>query len=326
MLNELGPNDWRFKAIKNAYESGNAKKVGAVVCQNPNAHWNQIEAALLDADYSDMVQFADELNLEQNNEDKMLSEVQRLQKLAGLLNEDFSAHPDDRARELVINAIENDYEPGTPEYDKVLSAVEDALDSGRIDTMGLDVEPAKAATIVRDIVSRAGLEDSVGDLSWDSMKADEQFNEGLSPLDFNLHDEVWIQSMNTYGTVVDTEVENEEGTENDLIVVELPNKEQVTVSTSDVESMENNGDSDGDHYGDDEDDASYYARRGWQSKMDEATIDFKPTVPPAKKGVDVNDFEEEHFGNLDNYIRKLVAQELQKNKNKRVIPFTPKHQ
>lgn len=87
MINELGPNDWRFKAIKQAYEGGNAKKVGAVVCQNPNAHWNQVEEALLDADYGDMVQFADELNLEQNNEEKMLNEIKRMQKLAGLLKE-----------------------------------------------------------------------------------------------------------------------------------------------------------------------------------------------------------------------------------------------
>lgn len=87
MINELGPNDWRFKAIKQAYEGGNVKKVGAVVCQNPNAHWNQVEEALLDADYGDMVQFADELNLEQNNEEKMLNEIKRMQKLAGLLKE-----------------------------------------------------------------------------------------------------------------------------------------------------------------------------------------------------------------------------------------------
>ncbi len=104
MINELGPNDWRFKAIKQAYEGGNAKKVGAVVCQNPNAHWNQVEEALLDADYGDMVQFADELNLEQNNEEKMLNEVRRMQKLAGLLKEndemDFSSQ-DQQGQEFI---------------------------------------------------------------------------------------------------------------------------------------------------------------------------------------------------------------------------------
>lgn len=84
MLKELGPNDWRFKAIKNEFESGDSTRVGDIVCNNPNAKWDQVEDCLLNADYADMVQFSDELDLEPTDQDRSLSEVNRLRKLAGI--------------------------------------------------------------------------------------------------------------------------------------------------------------------------------------------------------------------------------------------------
>lgn len=98
MINELGPNDWRFKAIKQEFETGDQQAVGQVVCNNPIAKWQQVEDALLDASYGDMVQFFDELGLEEDSEAKAMMEVSRLRKLAGILNEeeddfDLSVNP-----------------------------------------------------------------------------------------------------------------------------------------------------------------------------------------------------------------------------------------
>lgn len=84
MLNELGPNDWRFKAIKQAYNS-NPRKVGAVVRRNPNAKWEQIEDTLLDATYEDMTYYTDLLRIEDPNPVK---ESRYMMKRAGLLNEE----------------------------------------------------------------------------------------------------------------------------------------------------------------------------------------------------------------------------------------------
>lgn len=249
----------------------------------------------------------------------MLTEIKRLQKLAGLLKESDGEYEYNALMDVVDDMFDPQTEPEM--HNRLTTAVEDAFNKGNLDLMGLDTEVGKAHRTVEMIAQNAGIDLDGG--------AGKQLEEGenLSPLDFKLNDQVWIKSANTYGTVIDTEVESEDQTENDLIVVELPNKEQLTISTSDVEKMEDTGESDGDHYGDDEDDAGYYARRGWQSKMDEVngqSINFRPTIPPKKKGVDVNEFDDEFYGNLDHYINKLVSQELDKQKPKPAIQLHPK--
>lgn len=258
----------------------------------------------------------------------MLTEIKRLQKLAGLLKESDGEYE----YNALMDVVDDMFDPQTESemHNRLTTAVEDAFNKGNLDLMGLDTEVGKAHRTVEMIAQNAGIDlGEDGDPSWDSMKADEQLeeSEGLSPLDFTVGDEVWVNSANTYGTVVDTEVLSDDEEETDLIVVQLRNKQQVTVSTSDVEKLDDSEGNDGDHYGDDEDDASYYARRGWQSKMDEvngSSINFRPTIPPKKKGVDVNEFDDEFYGNLDHYINKLVSQELDKQKPKPAIQLHPK--
>ncbi len=261
----------------------------------------------------------------------MLTEIKRLQKLAGLLKESDGEYEYNALMDVVDDMFDPQTEPEM--HNRLTRAVEDAFNKGNLDLMGLDTEIGKAHRTVEMIAQNAGIDlGEDGDLSWDSMKADEQLEEGenLSPLDFKVGDDVWVNSLNTSAVVVSTEVENEEQEGEDVIIVQLWNKqgekEQMVVHTSDVEKLDDSEGNYGDHYGDDEDDASYYTRRGWQSKMDEVNGKAVPFTPkhPKKKGVDINDFEDEYHGDLDSYVSKLVSQELNKGKGGKTIPFTPK--
>ena len=64
-------------------------------------------------------------------------------------------------------------------------------------------------------------------------------------------------------------------------------------------------------------------RAGSMDEVNGKTVPFTPKHPK-KKGVDINDFEDEYHGDLDSYVSKLVSQELNKGKGGKTIPFTPK--
>ena len=70
-MNEMSSNDVHFKHIMKMYDRGGSftkKKIGAVVCKDPKASRKDVEEALFDADYRDIVEFEDELGLKEIRE------------------------------------------------------------------------------------------------------------------------------------------------------------------------------------------------------------------------------------------------------------------
>ena len=70
-MNEMSSNDVHFKHIMKMYDRGGSftkKKIGAVVCKDPRASRKDVEEALFDADYRDIVEFEDELGLSEIRE------------------------------------------------------------------------------------------------------------------------------------------------------------------------------------------------------------------------------------------------------------------
>ena len=68
-MNEMSSNDVHFKHIMKLYDKGGSftkKKIGAVVCKDPRATRNDVEEALFDADYRDIVEFEDELGFKES--------------------------------------------------------------------------------------------------------------------------------------------------------------------------------------------------------------------------------------------------------------------
>lgn len=66
-VEEMANSDVHYKEIMDMYHSGPfaKKKVGAVVCKNPNASQKQIETELSDAGYEDMIEFVDALGIKE---------------------------------------------------------------------------------------------------------------------------------------------------------------------------------------------------------------------------------------------------------------------
>jgi hypothetical protein len=67
----MSSNDVHFKHIMKMYDRGGSftkKKIGAVVCKDPKASRKDVEEALFDADYRDIVEFEDELGLKEIRE------------------------------------------------------------------------------------------------------------------------------------------------------------------------------------------------------------------------------------------------------------------
>lgn len=67
-VDEMASSDVHYKEIMALYHSGPfaKKKVGAVVCKNPNATQKQIEDELQDSGYEDMIEFVDALGIVTN--------------------------------------------------------------------------------------------------------------------------------------------------------------------------------------------------------------------------------------------------------------------
>ncbi len=65
-VDEMSHKDVHFKDIMQMYLKGGSftkKKVASVVCKNPNASQKEIEDALEDADYNEIIEFEDELGI-----------------------------------------------------------------------------------------------------------------------------------------------------------------------------------------------------------------------------------------------------------------------
>ena len=74
-VNEVGSNDWRFKAIMKMWDTATPfgkKKIGAVICKDPKATRNDIARELRNFGYRDITSVGDELGLD---EKKNLNEL-----------------------------------------------------------------------------------------------------------------------------------------------------------------------------------------------------------------------------------------------------------
>lgn len=66
--NEVGVNDWHFKAIMKMYDMAGSygkKKIGVAVSNNPNASRREIERSLKDTDYDEVTDISDKLGLKE---------------------------------------------------------------------------------------------------------------------------------------------------------------------------------------------------------------------------------------------------------------------
>ena len=75
VFNEVGPNDWHFKAIMKMWDTANSftrKKIGAVVCNDPKADKNDVARTLRNYGYKEVTHVTDKLGLD---EKKNLNEL-----------------------------------------------------------------------------------------------------------------------------------------------------------------------------------------------------------------------------------------------------------
>jgi hypothetical protein len=75
VFNEVGPNDWHFKAIMKMWDTANSfsrKKIGVVVCNNPKADRNDVARTLRNYGYKEVTHVTDKLGLD---EKKNLNEL-----------------------------------------------------------------------------------------------------------------------------------------------------------------------------------------------------------------------------------------------------------
>jgi hypothetical protein len=76
VFDEVGSNDWHFKAIMKLWDKANSygkKKIGVAVCNDPNASKRDIEVQLRDTDYEEVTDMTDKLGLKEYIEKKKLS-------------------------------------------------------------------------------------------------------------------------------------------------------------------------------------------------------------------------------------------------------------
>ena len=75
VFNEVGPNDWHFKAIMKMWDTANSftrKKIGVVVCNDPKADKNDVARTLRNYGYKEVTHVTDKLGLD---EKKNLNEL-----------------------------------------------------------------------------------------------------------------------------------------------------------------------------------------------------------------------------------------------------------
>lgn len=133
--------------------------------------------------------------------------------------------------------------------------------------------------------------------------------EGAIVDDFTTGDWVKSKSSNVGGQVVGTNWRD------NSVSVKLPNGQIQKFDANELEQ---------DPYDDDEEDhegtwADFKGDEKFFNEEEEGKV--IPFTPKKEKGVHIDDFEDEHHGSLDDYVRKLVDQQTSKGKQ---IQFTPK--
>jgi hypothetical protein len=100
VFDEVGSNDWHFKAIMKLWDKANSfgkKKIGVAVCNDPNASKREIEAQLRDTDYEEVTDMTDKLGLKEYIEKKKLNKIgesvnTKNHKPHGTLDHNFNHH------------------------------------------------------------------------------------------------------------------------------------------------------------------------------------------------------------------------------------------
>jgi len=119
-VNEVGSNDWRFKAIMKMWDKASSfgrKKIGVAVCKNPNANRNDVARELRNFGYRDITSVGDQLGLDEKknlNEKLSQSNLNSVEKYADRelspADIEFSNHFFDR-----VNDTRNGKEISEPE-------------------------------------------------------------------------------------------------------------------------------------------------------------------------------------------------------------------
>ena len=120
VFNEVGPNDWHFKAIMKLWDTASSfsrKKIGAVVCNDPKADRNDIARQLRNYGYKEVTHVTDKLGLDEKknlNEKLTQSNLNSVEKYADRelspADIEFSNHFFDR-----VNDTRNGKEISEPE-------------------------------------------------------------------------------------------------------------------------------------------------------------------------------------------------------------------
>jgi hypothetical protein len=100
VFDEVTTNDWHFKAIMKLYDKASSygkKKIGVVVCNDPNASRRDIVVQLRDTDYEEVTDMTDKLRLSEYIEKKKLSKINEAintknHKPHGTLDKKFNLH------------------------------------------------------------------------------------------------------------------------------------------------------------------------------------------------------------------------------------------
>jgi hypothetical protein len=100
VFDEVTTNDWHFKAIMKLYDKASSygkKKIGVVVCNDPNASRRDIVVQLRDTDYEEVTDMTDKLRLSEYIEKKKLSKIgesvnTKNHKPHGTLDKKFNLH------------------------------------------------------------------------------------------------------------------------------------------------------------------------------------------------------------------------------------------
>jgi hypothetical protein len=128
VFNEVGTNDWRYKAIMKMWDDATLfgkKKIGAVVCKDPNADRKKIERELRTFGYRDITGVGDELGLDEvTTNDWHFKAIMTLydksnsfgkKKIAAAVCSD----PNASRKDIVVQLRDTDYEEVTAITDKL---------------------------------------------------------------------------------------------------------------------------------------------------------------------------------------------------------------
>jgi uncharacterized protein YdcH (DUF465 family) len=109
-VNEMSKNDVHFKEIMKMYDRGGSftkKKVAVIVCRNSKASRRDIEEELLDTTYEDILQYQDELNIQESVEGDRIQKLNdRIKALRDKMNSTKSSTQKNLIQQRLKNALQ----------------------------------------------------------------------------------------------------------------------------------------------------------------------------------------------------------------------------